>query len=60
MQVLCGLQVVIFLFNCQTPAEKEKIRYIIISAGTKEKGFKSALKKVFSILQVPFSEFDLS
>ena len=26
MQVLCGLQVVFFLFNCQTPAEKASPR----------------------------------
>lgn len=24
MQVLCGLQVVFFLFNCQTPAQKNR------------------------------------
>ena len=27
MQILCGLQVVFFLFNCQTPEEMTEIYY---------------------------------
>ena len=51
MQVLCGLQVVFFLFNCQKPADKHCV-FVLSSFYTERYNLSSSPQKF--LFDIPF------
>ena len=55
MQILCGLQVVFFLFNCQTPEQAEENGIILMHDGYESTV--QALERFIPLLEAEGYEF---